>query len=73
MYDTEFRLKTMYYIMSKDNRVEKIQFNNRSFYNIYPEHKKEIKKILRKNKINVTDESSAVQAVKTLDAAEFFK
>jgi len=73
MYDTEFRLKTMYYIMSKDNRVEKIQFNNRSFYNIYPEHKKEIKKILRKNKISVTDENSAVQAVKTLDAAEFFK
>lgn len=73
MYDIEFRLKTMYYILSNEKGLEKIQLRNRSLFNIYPEHKKEIKKILRKNKINITDESSVIQAVKTLDSMGFFK
>jgi hypothetical protein len=73
MYDIEFRLKTLYYILSKEKGLEKIQLRNRSLFSIYPEHKKEIKKILRKNKINISDESSAIQAVKTLDSTGFFR
>jgi hypothetical protein len=73
MFDFEFRLKTMYYILSKEKGISKIQIKNRSLYSLYPEHKKEIKKLFRKNRINIIDESSAIQAVETLDSAGFFK
>lgn len=73
MFDVEFRLKTMYFILSKEKGISKIQIKNRSLYSFYPEHKKEIKKLLRKNRINIIDESSAIQAVETLDSAGFFK
>lgn len=73
MYDVEFRLKTMYYILSKEKGLSKIQLKNRSLYSFYPEHKKEIKKLLRKNRISIFDESSAIQAVDILDSAGFFK
>lgn len=71
LYDVEFRLKNMYFILSQEKGISKIQIKNRSIYTVYPEHKKEIKKLLRKSRINVSDESSAIQAVEVLDSAGF--
>jgi len=51
----------------------KIQLRKRSLYSLYPENKKEIKKLLRKNKINFTNEYSAIQTLKLLDSAGLFK
>lgn len=73
LYDVEYRLKTIYYILSKENGLSKIQLKNRSLYSLNIEHKKEIKRLLRKNRINISSESSAIQAVETLDSAGFLK
>jgi len=73
MYDVEYRLKTMYYILSDEKGFSKIQLKNRSLYSVYPENKKAIKKLLRKNKTNLSDEASAIQVIKLLDSAGFLK
>jgi len=71
--DTDFRLKTIYYQYSKVNGLTRFQLKNRSLFTLFPENKKEIRKLLRKNKIDITDESSAVQAFDLLDANGFLK
>lgn len=73
MYDTVFRLNNTYYILSVTFGINKIQLKNRSIYSVYPENKKEIRKILRKNKISIVDENSVIQAVKLLDSIGLFK
>lgn len=73
MYDVEFRLKTMYYILSNGKGFSKIQLKNRSLFTLYPEQKKTIKRILKRNKINIVDEVSALEAFKMLDAEGFLK
>ena len=72
-YDTEFRLKSMYYIWSNEKDFSRIQLNNRSLCNLFPENKKAIKKMFRKNRINISNEKSAIQAVELLDSEGFFK
>ncbi len=69
MYDVEFRLKTTYYILSDSIGFTRIQLKKRSFYSLFPENRKEIKKILRKNRINITNQVSAIEALKILDEA----
>lgn len=71
--DTEFQLKTIYYILSNINRFTRFQLKNRSLFTLFPENKREIRKLFRKNKINIIDESSAVQAFELLDANGFLK
>lgn len=67
MYDVEYRLNTMYFIVSEENVFSRIKLKNRSLYFVYPENKKAIKKILRKSKINISDEDSAIQALMLID------
>jgi hypothetical protein len=50
----------------------KIQRKRSALLKTYPEHKKEIKKILRRNKLILVDESSLIQAFKLLDEAGIF-
>ena len=71
--DTEFRMNKIYYLLSKVNELTRFQLKNRSLYNLFPENKKEMRKLLRKNKINIIDESSAVQAFDLLDVNGFLK
>lgn len=71
--DTEFRLKTMYYLLFKVNGLTRFQLKNRSFFTLFPENKKEVRKLFRRNKINIIDESSAIQAFELLDTNGFLK
>ncbi len=73
MCDTEYLLKTIYYAMSESKDLTRIHLKNRSLFILYPENKKEIRKLLRKNKINIIDEKTAVQAFDLLDANGFLK
>ncbi|TNF40913.1 MAG: hypothetical protein EP310_08135 [Bacteroidetes bacterium] len=73
MRDTEFRLKTIYYILTKTIGLSRIQLKNRSLFTLYPENKKEIRKLLRKSRIAIADEHSAIQAFKLLDENGFLK
>jgi hypothetical protein len=71
MYDAEYRLRNLYYILTENNDFFKIQLKNRSLYTLFPENKRAIKKLFRKNRINISNENSAIQAVKLLDAEGF--
>ena len=73
MYDVEFRLKTYYYILSNSTGFARIQLKKRSYYSLFAENKKDIKKIFRKNKVNITNEVSAIEALKILEVAGYFK
>lgn len=73
MNDTEFRLKTIYYLLSNELGLTRIQLKNRSLFTLYPESKKEIRKTLRKSRIAIIDENSAIQAFKLLDENGFLK
>lgn len=67
MRDSEYRLNVTYYFFSPEDGLIKIQRRRSSLLKIYPENKKEIRKILRKNKLTISDEWSFIQAFKLLD------
>lgn len=71
--DTEFRLKTIYYLLTDSIGLTRIQLKNRSLFTLYPENKKEIRRLLRKNRISIVDEHSAIQAFKLLDESGYLK
>jgi hypothetical protein len=73
MSDTEFKLKTIYYLLTDSIGLTRIQLKNRSLFSLYPENKKEIRRLLRKNRIAIVDEHSAIQAFKLLDDNGFLK
>jgi hypothetical protein len=73
MRDSEFRLKTIYYLLSNKLGLTRIQLKNRTLFTLYPENKKEIRKLLRKSKITITNEHSAIQVFSLLDEKGFLK
>lgn len=71
--DTEYNLETKYYISSEDNSLERIQLKVSYIGKLFPENKKEIRQQLRKSRINIKDEKSAIQAFKILDESGLLK
>lgn len=71
--DTEYNLESKYYFLSENNPLEKIQLRTKQIINLFPENKKEVRGQLRKSRIRVTDESSAIQAFKLLDDSGLLK
>jgi len=65
--DIEYRLKVAYYIYSEKHGFVRLYKRKRSFYKALPDHKKEIRKIFRKNNISLLDESALIQAFKLID------
>jgi hypothetical protein len=57
----------IYYIVFQDHEaLELRKLNNRSLLRLFPEHKREIREILRGNEIRMRSEKDAVQAVKAI-------
>lgn len=71
--DSEFILRKASFIFSKQNGLNRIKFSNHSIANVYPDQKREIKKILRQNKIQISDTKSAANALEILDKAGLLK
>lgn len=67
--DTEFRLYVDYFLYDKETGLQKMQQKRRWFIKTFPENKREIKRILRKNQISIIDQHSLTQAFKLLDEA----
>ncbi len=67
--DSEYRLNATYYILSKQKGFTRIARKKSSMYNLYPDNKKEIRKLFRTNKISFREESSLIQAFRLLDEA----
>lgn len=71
--DSEFILRKASFIYSIQNGLNRITYSNHSVANVYPEQKREIKKILRQNKIKISDAKSATNALEILDKAGLLK
>lgn len=69
MRDSEYKLNINYYLYSQEKGFEKLTAKKRSFRRLFPEHKKEIRKIFRRNKISLSGKESMVQAVELLNQA----
>lgn len=65
--DTEYNLETKYYFLSGNFSLERIKLRTHYLTKLFPENKKEVRAQLRKFRIRVTDERSAIQAFKLLD------
>ncbi|GEM_PF-710086 len=71
--DTEYEHKISYYYYSPQKGMVKIKLKNHSIQQIFPEQKKEIRKNLRKAKININNEGTAIHAFEVLDKSGFLK
>lgn len=70
--DTEYEKDKTYYLYSQSSGFERIKISRRSLYHVFPDQKKEIKKVLRENKIEYKNEWSLIRAVSELDKAGIF-
>lgn len=70
---TEFRQDITYFILFPDDNLVKISPNRRSFINLLPEQKKEVRKVLRKNRISYSSRESLVKAVELIESTFFSK
>lgn len=73
MRDSEYRLNVTYYLFSEESGLTKVQRKKASMLKLYPENKKEIRKLFRTNKLLISDEWSFIQAFRLLDEAEILK
>lgn len=71
--DIEYRLKMDYYMQSGDKPIQKILPKLSALKKTFPEHKKEIKKLFRKNDTYIHDLRTFVQAFRLLDEAGLLK
>lgn len=67
MRDVEFSLRANYYRYTEKDGYHKINLRRRSLYASFPEHKKEIKKILRKFNLMLKTEQELIKAFTILD------
>jgi hypothetical protein len=65
--DSDYRLNVDYYVVSEKNGFSKLQPRTRSVYKTYPEHKKEIRRLFKRNRISIQGESSMIKAFMLLD------
>lgn len=72
MRDSEYKLDIKYYIYSKDNGFNRLNRNKISFINNFPDHKKEVKKLIRRRELGKFDQQGMVKAIKILDEAGIF-
>lgn len=67
--DIEYVDDNEYYLYSESAGFERLRAGRQSFYSLFPEHKKEVKRILRKNRISFKIEGSIIMSVTELDKA----
>ncbi len=65
--DSEFQIQTNYFMYSESHGLQKMDITRRSFFNAFPEKKKEIRKMFRKNHIAVQNEPSMIAAFQLLE------
>jgi len=69
MRNSEYKLNITYFLYTEETGFEKITTKKRSILRLLPEHKKQIRKLFRQNRILLSGKSSMVQAIEVLDLA----
>ena len=66
--NTVFKPRTIYYLVFPRDRFEKFKLKRKSFLNLFPKsRKKEIRRLLRRNRITFQSDEEAVQAVQLVE------
>ncbi len=65
--DIEYRPELVYFALTKDNRLIKMQKSRRTFAVNFPKHKKEIRKTFRQKRLSALTEASFIHSFKVLD------
>ena len=73
MRDTEYRVRIRYFLSDKNYLLQRIAPKRSAFLNAFPEHKRAIKKLFRKNKLYLNNPNYMVQACQLLDEAGWLK
>lgn len=73
MMDVQYVKRYSYYMYSPETGFRKIKLRRRSVLNVFPENKKEIRRLLRKNKVNILEESDMIRAFELLDTNGYFQ
>ena len=73
MRASRYKLNPIYFILFPDNNLIKVKSTRKSLVNLFPEQKKRIRKLFRKNKIRFTSKSTSElgRAVNLIET-EFF-
>jgi hypothetical protein len=71
MRNSEFKMTLTYFILFPDIDLIKIFPNRRSFINLFPDQKKIVRRLLRRNRINLKREEDMIKAVSLMEE-EFF-
>lgn len=72
MKDTNFRLNTIYYLYSKEDGFKRIRLRRRSLLSHFPDDKREIRRLLRRNNVDVFEKEGMIRAFKLLDDSGYF-
>lgn len=67
MHDSEYRLTKNYYVVFPDNEMVKFSLKRRSFLDLFPEQKKQARRIIRKNDVSFETESEITRAVRLIE------
>lgn len=74
MRNTKFNTYQNYYVILPGDQFERLRLKRRSFVELFSpdrEQRKEIKRILRRNRLNFRNDEETIQAVKLVDEAFF--
>lgn len=70
--DTWYIHSTHYYLYSESKGFLRMHNSRRSFFSVFPDKKKQIRRLFRKNKLRIFDKEEMIRAVHLLDKAGFF-
>ncbi len=72
--DTRLKPKKTYFMyFPEQEQFRRVQEKRRWFVKLFPDHKREVRRIFRKNNLRRFDEKQMVQAFQLLDEAGFFQ
>lgn len=71
--DSRFELDKKHYLYSEESGFHKLRQKRRSFLKLYPDNKRTIRRLFRKNNIRTFDQKNMVRAVQLLEEAGFIK
>ena len=69
--DSEYKSEVNYYIVFPDNSMQKVFMNRRSFLQLFPEQKRSLRRLYRKNKIRFSTSEELIQATQIIEQEIF--
>lgn len=72
MRDVEYVFRSEFFLENIDGEIHKLHLSKKSLIEINPQNKKEMRKILRRNRVVINSEEALLQAFRLIDDAQLF-